>query len=65
MKKTAHEPSCFNVDPIFNREFKKIGRNWFFDCRECGRHEMFNGNIPAHVVAICSSNCLNARVGRK
>lgn len=55
----------FNVD--FRQHFRYVRKHWVFFCRECGQlTQAVSGKrgYAAHEVAICGSECLNARVGR-
>lgn len=51
------------IAPEFKAAFRKIGKKITFKCRDCNRVQIHTGKA-AHEVAMCSGECLTARVGR-
>lgn len=54
----------FNSD--FRQHFRFVGKHWVFICRECGHltQGCTRRGYAAHEVALCSNECLSARMRR-
>jgi len=60
------EAEGFKWNHDYRQHFVRSGRHWVFLCRECGHlTQAHTGRgYAAHEFALCSSECLSARVGR-